>query len=159
MTKRLMLAGMLAVVVMGAAPAAAHDDYRIIGTITKLAVKTLDVKQTKDGKTISMRTDEAVAAAPLPDHIVMAAAAIGKRHHLLDRVAHDVVVAIGLAIGGVNLDAGGVVIAQMAKAAADPDPVGPARDVFARIAIGRIGRRIQTGELIVHGMCPCPVVA
>ena len=59
MTRRLMLAGVLAVVVMGAAPATAHDEYRIIGTIAKLAVKTLDVKQTKDGKTISMRTDEA----------------------------------------------------------------------------------------------------
>jgi hypothetical protein len=54
-----MIAGVLAGLIVGMAPAAAHDDYRIIGTITKVAVKTLDVKQTKDGKTISMATDEA----------------------------------------------------------------------------------------------------
>jgi intein/homing endonuclease len=42
-----------------AAPALAHDDYRVIGTITKVAGKTLAVKQTKDGKTISMTMDEA----------------------------------------------------------------------------------------------------
>jgi len=59
MTRRLMILGMLAGLVVGAAPAAAHDDYRIIGTVTKITAKTLDVKQTKDGKTISMRTDEA----------------------------------------------------------------------------------------------------
>lgn len=59
MTRRLMIAGVLAALVVGAAPTAAHDDYRIIGTITKVTAKTLDVKQTKDGKTISMRTDEA----------------------------------------------------------------------------------------------------
>lgn len=56
---RLMIAGVLAALVVGAAPTAAHDDYRIIGTITKVTAKTLDVKQTKDSKTISMRTDEA----------------------------------------------------------------------------------------------------
>ncbi len=59
MTRRLMILGVLAVLVVGAAPAAAHDDYRIIGTIAKMTATTLDVKQTKDGKTISMRTDEA----------------------------------------------------------------------------------------------------
>ena len=59
MTRRLMIAGVLAGFIVGMAPAAAHDDYRIIGTITNVAAKTLDVKQTKDGKTISMRTDGA----------------------------------------------------------------------------------------------------
>lgn len=59
MTSRLMILGVLAALAMGAAPAGAHDDYRIIGTIAKVTAKTLDVKQTKDGKTISMRTDEA----------------------------------------------------------------------------------------------------
>ena len=59
MTRRHMILGLLAALVVGAAPAAAHDDYRIIGTIAKTTAKTLDVKQIKDGKTISMRTDEA----------------------------------------------------------------------------------------------------
>jgi len=58
MTRRLMIAGLLAGLIVGMAPVAAHDDYRIIGTITNVAAKTLDVKQTKDGKTISMATDE-----------------------------------------------------------------------------------------------------
>lgn len=54
MTRRFMMAAFLAVLVIGTAPMAAHDDYRVIGTITKVTAKTLDVKQTKDGKTISM---------------------------------------------------------------------------------------------------------
>lgn len=59
MTRRFMIAGVLAGLIAGMAPAAAHSDYRIIGTITKVTGKTLDVKQTKGGKTISMTTDEA----------------------------------------------------------------------------------------------------
>lgn len=59
MTRQLVIAGVLAVLTVGAVPAVAHDDYRIIGTITNLTVNTLEVKQTKDGKTISMATDEA----------------------------------------------------------------------------------------------------
>src|SRR5829696_2694369 len=59
MTRRLVIAGLLAGLVAGAAPAAAHDDYRIIGTLVNASAKALDVKQTKDGKTISMRIDEA----------------------------------------------------------------------------------------------------
>ena len=59
MTRRLMIAGVLAGLIVGMAPAAAHDDYRIIGTVAKVSAKTLDVKQTKDGKTISMAIDEA----------------------------------------------------------------------------------------------------
>ena len=58
MTRRLMIAGLLAGLIVGTAPVAAHDDYRIIGTITNVTANTLDVKQTKDGKTIAMATDE-----------------------------------------------------------------------------------------------------
>ena len=54
MTRRLMMAALLAGLVFGTAPVMAHDDYRIIGTIAKVTSKTLDVKQTKDGKIISM---------------------------------------------------------------------------------------------------------
>jgi hypothetical protein len=35
----------------------AHDDYRIVGTVTKLSAKSLDVKQAKDGKVIAMAMD------------------------------------------------------------------------------------------------------
>ena len=35
----------------------AHDEYRIIGTVTKITATTLAVKQTKDGKVITMKTD------------------------------------------------------------------------------------------------------
>ena len=58
MLKRLMLVT-LAALTVGLAPALAHDDYRIIGTITRVTGTALDVKQTKDGKTIAMKTDSA----------------------------------------------------------------------------------------------------
>jgi hypothetical protein len=35
----------------------AHDDYRIIGVVERVTAKTIDVKQTKDGKVISMQLD------------------------------------------------------------------------------------------------------
>jgi hypothetical protein len=39
----------------------AHDKYRIVGTVAKANGTTLDVKQTKDGKTITMdMTDKTV---------------------------------------------------------------------------------------------------
>jgi hypothetical protein len=49
----------LAVLTVGLVPALAHDDYRIIGTIAKVTATALDVKQTKDGKTIAMTLDSA----------------------------------------------------------------------------------------------------
>lgn len=45
--------------IVGLATVQAHDDYRIIGTVLKVSTGKLDVKQTKDGKTISMKTDAA----------------------------------------------------------------------------------------------------
>jgi hypothetical protein len=58
MLTRFMLAT-LATVTVGLAPALAHDDYRIIGTITRVTATALDVRQTKDGRTIAMTTDSA----------------------------------------------------------------------------------------------------
>jgi hypothetical protein len=52
--KRLTIAVICATVLLTAAALSAHDDYRIIGTVAKVTAKTLDVKQTKDGKIISM---------------------------------------------------------------------------------------------------------
>ena len=59
MTRRLMIVIGVVAMMVGVAPAWAHDDYRIIGTVLKVSAGKLDVKQTKDGKTISMKTDEA----------------------------------------------------------------------------------------------------
>jgi hypothetical protein len=53
MTRRLVVAAMSAALVLPTATFA-HDDYRIIGTVAKLTATNLEVKQTKDGKVISM---------------------------------------------------------------------------------------------------------
>lgn len=58
MLRRFMLVT-LAAITVGFVPARAHDDYRIIGTITRVTATALDVKQTKDGKTIAMTMDSA----------------------------------------------------------------------------------------------------
>jgi hypothetical protein len=55
MTRRLMVVAVLAALVPGTTAVFAHDDYRIIGTVGKVTAKTIDVKQTKDGKIISMQ--------------------------------------------------------------------------------------------------------
>ena len=59
MTRRIMIAVGIVGMMLSVAPAWAHDDYRIIGTVLKVSAGKLDVKQTKDGKTISMKTDAA----------------------------------------------------------------------------------------------------
>jgi hypothetical protein len=59
MTRRRIMAALLAVLMVGAAPAAAHDQYRVIGTIARVTAKTLAVTQSRDGRTISMELDEA----------------------------------------------------------------------------------------------------
>ena len=51
---RITVAGVVAALVLGVASLSAHDNYRIIGTVVKLAGTTLDVKQSKDGQTVSM---------------------------------------------------------------------------------------------------------
>jgi hypothetical protein len=48
---------------------------------------------------------------------------LGKATIFWIEFAHHVVVAVGLPIGGMNLDTGSVVIAQMAEATTDPDLV------------------------------------
>ena len=58
MKRRLIIAGILSVLLVGPSPAAAHEEYRVIGTITKVTATILDVKQSKDNKTISMLMNE-----------------------------------------------------------------------------------------------------
>ena len=55
MTRRLILLGSLAALVLTVPALSAHDDYRIIGTVAKVDATSIDVKQTKDGKIISMQ--------------------------------------------------------------------------------------------------------
>jgi hypothetical protein len=57
MTRRLMIVAVFAVFGLMSTTASAHDDYRIIGTVERVTVNALDVKQTKDGKIISMQMD------------------------------------------------------------------------------------------------------
>ncbi len=59
MTRRFMIVIGVVAIMLGVVPVWAHDDYRIIGTVLKVSAGKLDVKQTKDGKTISMKTDAA----------------------------------------------------------------------------------------------------
>ena len=61
MTRRTMVTfGLLAAFVATAAPAAAHNEYRIIGTIAGVTATKLAVKQTKDAKVITMKMDKTV---------------------------------------------------------------------------------------------------
>jgi hypothetical protein len=57
MTRRLFALGILPALLLAVVPLAAHDDYRVIGTITKIKGKQLDVK-TKEGKTFSMKMND-----------------------------------------------------------------------------------------------------
>lgn len=56
MTRRIMMLVMAAMVVLGAAQAFAHDEYRIIGTIAALRNSQLQVKS-REGKTVAIKLD------------------------------------------------------------------------------------------------------
>ena len=56
MNRRLVLAVIVAMMA-GGLSASAHNEYRIIGTIAKVSATMLDVKQTRDGKMISIKMD------------------------------------------------------------------------------------------------------
>ena len=47
-----------ALMVTTASPLAAHEDFRVIGTVAKLASNQIDVKQLKDGKVIEIGIDK-----------------------------------------------------------------------------------------------------
>jgi hypothetical protein len=59
MTRHLtmMASAALVTMMMFAPSAAAHNEYRIIGTVHKLTATTIDVRQAKDGKLFSMKMD------------------------------------------------------------------------------------------------------
>jgi hypothetical protein len=52
-----MMVAVLVALTVGTSALFAHDDYRIIGVVERVTAKTIDVKQTKDGKVISMQLD------------------------------------------------------------------------------------------------------
>jgi hypothetical protein len=58
MTRRVVL--LLFAAVLTAMPAMAHEEFRIIGTIARITATALEVKQTKDGKVIAMKRDDAM---------------------------------------------------------------------------------------------------
>jgi cell division protein FtsL len=57
MQKRLVIA-LCALVLAGAATVAAHDRYRIVGTVTKLTADEITVKQLKDNTLVEMDIDQ-----------------------------------------------------------------------------------------------------
>ena len=59
MTRRIALF-LLVSILTSAAPAMAHDEFRIIGTLAKVTQTGLEVKQTKDGKVIVMKKDDSM---------------------------------------------------------------------------------------------------
>ena len=59
MTRRLALTIGIVAILLSVAPLSAHDDFRIIGTVLKVSDGKLDIKQTKTGKTFSMKTNQA----------------------------------------------------------------------------------------------------
>jgi hypothetical protein len=61
MTRRFMITLFAAVVTLHVAAASAHEDFRIIGVIAKVTARAIDVTQKKDGKTISIVTNEKTA--------------------------------------------------------------------------------------------------
>ena len=56
--KRMLLAMVCTAAIAASSSAAAHDEFRIIGTVTKITATTLDVRQTKDSQIISMKMDK-----------------------------------------------------------------------------------------------------
>ncbi|ODS57799.1 MAG: hypothetical protein ABS36_04985 [Acidobacteria bacterium SCN 69-37] len=51
------IAALSAIIMASVVGLSAHDEYRIIGTVTKISAATLTVKQSKDGKVFTMKTD------------------------------------------------------------------------------------------------------
>jgi hypothetical protein len=60
MTRLMMPCLMVAMLVLGAVGALAHEEFRVIGTLTKHANSTIDVK-TKEGRTATIRLDKQTA--------------------------------------------------------------------------------------------------
>src|SRR5215213_10590942 len=59
MTKTLTLVVAIVATLSSAAPAWAHDDYRILGTVLRVSAGRIEVKQTRDAKTVAIRMDQA----------------------------------------------------------------------------------------------------
>jgi hypothetical protein len=50
--------GVALIVSAQAVSARMHDEYRIVGTVLKMAATQIDVKQARDGKTIKIKIDK-----------------------------------------------------------------------------------------------------
>ena len=58
--KRVLMLALAAVIVLATGQAFAHDNFRVIGTLTKHANSTIEVK-TKEGRLTTMRLDKQTA--------------------------------------------------------------------------------------------------
>lgn len=56
--KQVLLAVVCTLAIAPGSSVAAHDEFRIIGTVTKITATSLDVRQTKDSQVISMKMDK-----------------------------------------------------------------------------------------------------
>ena len=56
MMRRILMIGVLTALVLGVVPVSAHDDFRIIGTISRAQASQIQVK-TREGKTTAIRLD------------------------------------------------------------------------------------------------------
>jgi hypothetical protein len=100
MTRRVTMMGIVAALIISGTSLFAHDDYRIIGTVSKVTATLLDVKQTKDGKTITMditkktvvtRDKKKVGQAELKTGLSVVVDAVGDSLDELDAVEIKIV--------------------------------------------------------------------
>ena len=61
MIRRLTVLCFVLVLAGGAVPLSAHDEFRIIGTLTKHQDSTIEVKKNNTGKTVPLRLDKQTA--------------------------------------------------------------------------------------------------
>lgn len=83
-----------------ALPLAAHQDFRVIGTIVRLTSRQLEVKQTKDGDTIAMEFDADVvrvtrgkdSLAPSELAVGMSVVVDATGDHIYDLAVRDIMI-------------------------------------------------------------------
>lgn len=97
MLQRLLGATMLGLFLLTAAPRAAHDEYRIVGTVAKITATQIDVKQIKDGKIIQIDINKQTKVTrdkmPVPFHEIKVGRSVvvdGYGDDILDLLALEV---------------------------------------------------------------------
>lgn len=65
------------VIALTSVAVSAHDNYRVIGTITRVNATRLDVKQTRDGREFSMRMDRGTVVTRDKKKVAIGELAVG----------------------------------------------------------------------------------